>query len=89
MQMFQIDDLPIESKMLTDSLDTAQKKVESYFFDQRKSLYDYDQVLNTQRDVIYGERRKALKQEDLASVMEDYSKKTVDDILQVRKASPT
>ena len=44
MNMFQIEDLPIESQMLTNSLDNVQKKVESYFFDIRKNLFEYDQV---------------------------------------------
>lgn len=46
MVAFQIEDLPMESQMLTDALDTAQKRVESYFYDIRKNLFDYDQVGN-------------------------------------------
>lgn len=52
MTAFQIEDLPIESQMLTNALDEAQRKVESYFFDIRKQLFEYDQVLNTQRDKV-------------------------------------
>jgi hypothetical protein len=44
MQAFRVDDLPIESGMLTDALDNAQRKVEAYFFDIRKQLWEYDQV---------------------------------------------
>jgi preprotein translocase subunit SecA len=44
LQAFRVDDLPIESGMLTDALDNAQRKVESYFFDIRKQLWEYDQV---------------------------------------------
>lgn len=84
MQAFRVDDLPIESGMLTDALDTAQKKVESYFFDIRKQLWEYDQVLNTQRDRIYSERRKALLASDLAGLMNEYSEQTMNDILEVR-----
>lgn len=79
-----MEDLPIESGMLTDALDTAQKKVESYFFDIRKQLWEYDQVLNTQRDRIYAERRKALIATDLSDVMFEYSEQTMNDILQAR-----
>lgn len=43
-QAFRVDDLPIESGMLTDALDNAQRKVEAYFFDIRKQLWEYDQV---------------------------------------------
>ena len=45
MQAFRVGDLPIESGMLTDALDNAQRKVEAYFFDIRKQLWEYDQVL--------------------------------------------
>lgn len=44
LQAFRVDDLPIESGMLTDALDNAQRKVEAYFFDIRKQLWEYDQV---------------------------------------------
>eukprot|EP00210_Caulerpa_lentillifera_P001332 g1281.t1 len=82
MTAFRVGDLPIESNMLTKSLDEAQRKVEAYFFDLRKNLFEYDQVLNTQRDSIYAERRKALLSEDLTPILEDYARKTIDDILE-------
>jgi preprotein translocase subunit SecA len=85
MQAFRVDDLPIESGMLTDALDNAQRKVEAYFFDIRKQLWEYDQVLNTQRDRIYAERRKALLSPDLSQVMVEYSTETMNDILEVRQ----
>ena len=44
MSIYNIDELPIESKMLTVSIDDAQKKIENYFFDIRKNLFDYDQI---------------------------------------------
>jgi preprotein translocase subunit SecA len=44
LQMFRVDDLPIESGMLTDALNGAQKKVEAYFFNIRKQLWEYDQA---------------------------------------------
>ncbi|GIL47249.1 hypothetical protein Vafri_4093 [Volvox africanus] len=82
MVAFQVEDLPMESTMLSDALDTAQKRVEAYFFDIRKNLFDYDQVVNTQRDKIYSERRKALLAPDLAPLMREYAEKTADDILE-------
>ncbi|PNW75221.1 hypothetical protein CHLRE_12g517900v5 [Chlamydomonas reinhardtii] len=82
MVAFQVEDLPMESSMLSDALDTAQKRVEAYFFDIRKNLFDYDQVVNTQRDKIYAERRKALLAPDLAQMMREYAEKTADDILE-------
>ncbi|EFJ50912.1 hypothetical protein VOLCADRAFT_57571 [Volvox carteri f. nagariensis] len=82
MVAFQVEDLPMESTMLSDALDTAQKRVEAYFFDIRKNLFDYDQVVNTQRDKIYSERRRALLAADLAPLMREYAEKTADDILE-------
>ena len=84
MSMFRVEDMPIESSMLTASLDSAQTKVETYFYDIRKQLFDYDQVLNFwQREKVYFERRKALKSSDdtLKEVMLEYSEKTIDDIV--------
>lgn len=67
MDLFRVGDLPIESGMLTKSLDEAQRKVEAYFFDIRKNLFEYDQVINTQRAKIYAERRLALQAPSLAA----------------------
>lgn len=82
MKAFRVEDLPIESKMLTRSLDEAQKKVESYFFDIRKQLFEYDEVLNSQRDRVYTERRRALEATDLEAQMIEYAELTMDDILE-------
>lgn len=82
MSAFRIEDLPIESGMLTSALDEAQRKVESYFFDIRKQLFEYDQVINTQRDRVYADRRAALEAADLTPMMLEYAEKTVDDILE-------
>jgi preprotein translocase subunit SecA len=60
--------------------------VESYFYDIRKQLFDYDQVLNTQRDRVYGDRRRALQAEDLTPLMVEYAEQTIDDILEVGEA---
>jgi len=61
------EDVPIEQKMITKMLETAQKKVEGHNFDIRKHLLEYDDVLNKQRHVIYGKRREILE----ASAKED------------------
>jgi len=82
MVAFRVEDLPMESQMLTDALDTAQKRVESYFYDIRKNLFDYDQVVNTQRDRFYSERRRALLSASLDPLMREYAERTVDDILE-------
>ncbi|MEK9184189.1 MAG: preprotein translocase subunit SecA [Patescibacteria group bacterium] len=54
------EDEPIESRMITRSLETAQKRIEGFNFDSRKQVLAYDDVLNTQRLAVYGERRAAL-----------------------------
>jgi len=82
MVAFRVEDLPMESQMLSDALDTAQKRVENYFFDIRKNLFDYDQVVNTQRDKVYAERRRALLSESLTPMVIEYAEKTADDILE-------
>ena len=61
------EDMPIESGWVSRALETAQTKVEGHNFDIRKHVVDYDDVMNTQRDVIYKERRKTLEGADLKS----------------------
>jgi len=59
------DNVPIEAKMVTKSIEGAQKRVEGQNFDMRKNLIDYDDVMNTQRKTIYGLRRKVLGDEPM------------------------
>ena len=59
------EDTPIEQKMLTSAIENAQKQVESRNFQIRKSTLEYDDVMNTQREVIYKQRRQVLDGEDL------------------------
>ena len=59
------EDTPIEQKMLTGAIENAQKQVESRNFQTRKSVLEYDDVMNTQRKVIYEQRGKVLDGEDL------------------------
>jgi preprotein translocase subunit SecA len=59
------EEMPIESGMVTRSIEGAQKKVEAHHFDMRKHVLEYDDVLNTQREVIYRERRRILERADL------------------------
>ncbi|KAG9459973.1 hypothetical protein H6P81_004481 [Aristolochia fimbriata] len=87
MRAFRVEDLPIESQMLTKALDEAQRKVENYFFDIRKQLFEYDEVLNSQRDRIYTERRRALKSDNLQSLLIEYAELTMDDILEANIGS--
>lgn len=59
------EDDPIEHKLITRSIENAQKKVEGRNFDMRKHVLEYDDVMNQQREVIYGERRKVLMGDNL------------------------
>ena len=59
------DEQPIEHSLITRSIETAQKRVESRNFDIRKHVLEYDDVMNKQREVIYDQRRKVLEGEDL------------------------
>jgi preprotein translocase subunit SecA len=61
------EDVPIESSWVSRAIETAQTKVEGHNFDIRKQVVEYDDVMNTQRDVIYSERRKVLEGADLKS----------------------
>jgi len=82
MQMFRVDeDIPIESGMLTRSLEGAQKKVETYYYDIRKQVFEYDEVMNNQRRAIYAERRRVLEGQDLKEQVITYAEKTMDDIV--------
>ena len=75
------DDSPLESELITKSLDSAQKRVEERAYQQRKNLFDYDDVLNKQRNIIYRERRQILES---ASVQKDifvYGEQIITDLL--------
>ncbi len=59
------EDTPLDHKMLSNAIEQAQKTVESRNFQTRKSVLEYDDVMNKQRNIIYGERRKVLDGEDI------------------------
>ena len=61
------EDTPIENKMISRTLETAQKRVEGHNFDIRKHLVEYDDVMNSQREIIYKKRRRYLESKDLKS----------------------
>ncbi|MCS6813244.1 MAG: preprotein translocase subunit SecA, partial [Cyanobacteria bacterium] len=82
MTLFQVDeDMPIESRMLTSSLENAQKKVETHYYDIRKQVFEYDEVMNNQRRAIYAERRRVLEGLDLKDLVLKYAEATMDDIV--------
>ncbi len=75
------EDMPIESGMLTRSLEGAQKKVETYYYDIRKQVFEYDEVMNNQRRAIYAERRRVLEGLDSKEQVIRYAEQTMDDIV--------
>ena len=68
------DDDAIESKMVTSAIENAQKKVEGNNFDIRKTLLQYDDVMNQQREVIYKQRTEVLEGENLKDQIQDMIK---------------
>lgn len=76
------DSVPIENKLITRAIENAQKKVEARNFDTRKHVLEYDDVINQQRMVMYGERKKVLFGEDLketiAAMIDDVIDQVVD-----------
>jgi preprotein translocase subunit SecA len=83
MEMMRVeDDMPIESKMLTNSLEGAQKKVETFYYDTRKQVFEYDEVMNNQRRAIYAERRRVLEGLDLKEQVIEYAEKTMGEIVE-------
>ena len=72
------DDQPIESKMVSRAVESAQKRVEGNNFDARKQLLAYDDVLRQQRDIIYEQRYQVLTSDDLRDIIENMIKSTVE-----------
>ncbi len=82
MNAFRVEeDMPIESGMLTRSLEGAQKKVETYYYDIRKQVFEYDEVMNNQRKAVYAERRRVLEGRELKLQVIGYGERTMDDIV--------
>jgi len=75
------DNTPIESLILSRSLNSAQKKVENYFYDVRKQLFEYDEVINNQRQAIYTERKKILESVFTRDCIIEYAENTINEIL--------
>jgi preprotein translocase subunit SecA len=76
-----LDDSPLESNILTRSLDSAQQKVEERAYQQRKNLFDYDEVLNKQRKVIYLERTGVLNKQSIQTNIIAYGEQMITNIL--------
>ena len=72
------DDMSIRNKMLSSSVETAQKRIEGNNYDMRKTILQYDDVINKQREVIYEMRNEILDTEDIHSVVIDMIKNYID-----------
>ena len=83
MNAFRVEeDMPIESGMLTRSLEGAQKKVETYYYDIRKQVFEYDEVMNNQRKAVYTERRRVLEGRELKKQVIGYGERTMNEIVE-------
>jgi len=74
------DDTPIQSGLLNKSLESAQKKVEAFYFDTRKQLFEYDEAINIQRNNVYGERRRIFNQKSVRNWLLNSAEKSLDDL---------
>ena len=63
------DDMPIEQKMLTNTIEAAQKKVEGRNYSIRKNVLEYDDVMNQQREIIYSQRREVIAADDISEII--------------------
>ncbi len=75
------DNSPLESKLITKSLDSAQERVEERAYQQRKNLFDYDDILNKQRNIVYYERRQILKSASVQKSIFAYGEQIITDLL--------
>jgi preprotein translocase subunit SecA len=75
------DDSPLESEFITKSLDSAQERVEERAYQQRKNLFDYDDVLNKQRNIVYYERRQILESVSVQKNIFAYGEQIITELL--------
>ena len=93
-EMMKVEEsVPVNHPLLSKTIEMSQKKVESYNFDARKSLLDYDNVLNKQREVIYAERDKVLAGADLTDEVHEFineqAQTTAQQVVQAQRADET
>ena len=81
MQTQLADDAPLESKLITKSLDSAQERVEERAYQQRKNLFDYDEVLNKQRKIVYNARRRILESISVQKNIYAHGEQVITDLL--------
>src|SRR5437879_9737489 len=71
------EDVPLEHPWVSRAIANAQQKVEAYNFDIRKHVVEYDDVLNRQRDVVYGDRDRVLFEENLKPLIMEWVEETL------------
>ncbi|AIW41932.1 MULTISPECIES: preprotein translocase subunit SecA [Paenibacillus] len=76
------EDQPIESRMITRAIESAQKRVEGNNFDQRKVVLQYDDVMNQQRAIIYKQRREVLESENIKEIVFDMIKPVIERVVE-------
>jgi len=72
------EDMPIDKKMLSNAIESAQRRVESRNFQSRKSVLEYDDVMNTQRTIVYNQRRKVLDGDDITQNIQAMVSETIE-----------
>jgi preprotein translocase subunit SecA len=75
------DDMAIESRIVSKTIESAQSRVEGYNFDMRKRVVEFDDVINRQRETIYAERDKVLRNEDLTDSVRDFVDEEIDGLV--------
>jgi preprotein translocase subunit SecA len=80
------DDQPIENKIISRSIESAQSKIEGHNFDIRKQILEYDDVVNKQREVIYQRRKKILKKDDIKNEIQDILRSEVELVVMAHTA---
>ena len=82
------EEQPIESGMVTKALESAQTKVEGHNYEIRKYVLEFDNVINQQRSVIYEQRERILKADDLAGLLHDMVTREIEALVEAHGASP-
>lgn len=75
------DDSPMESKLLTNTLDESQKKVENFYYESRKKIFEYDEILNKQRQFLYAERKIILETKNFRELILQYCEDFIEEFL--------
>src|SRR3989440_5480584 len=75
------EDVPIESRIVSKTIESAQGRVEGFNFDLRKRVVEFDDVINKQRETIYAERDKVLRNEDLSGTVQGFLDEDVADLV--------